>query len=146
MNDFLDWHDDDRSIPIAHTYRAIGTLAGFSAVFATCSLVLMGGQDHVAVGAEWFATAGIAAIIYVNGYVRAIRSGHSAVGLGVGRLVFGTSMYGAELVGAVVLMLGHVAGLYVAAVAMTALIAFMISGAWLLVAGVHQASHGDAAT
>ena len=124
-----------------HTYRAIGTLAGFSAVFVTCSLALMGGQGHAAVGAEWFATAGIAATIYVYGYVRAIRGGQSAIGLGVGRLVFGTSLYVAEVVGAVLLVLGYVAGLYVAAVAMMALIAFMISGAWLLVAGVHQSSH-----
>lgn len=42
-----------------------------------------------------------------------------------------------EIVGAAVLMLGHLAGLYVASVAMIANIAFFISGAWLLMVGVH---------
>ena len=124
-----------------HTYRAIGTLAGFSAVFVTCALVLMGGQGHTWVGAEWLATAGIATIIYVNGYVRAMRSGQSAVGLGTGRLVIGTTCYLAEVAGAFLLMLGQAAGIYLAAAAMTALVAFMISGAWLLVAGVHRDVH-----
>ena len=71
----------------------------------------------------------------------AIRSGQSAVGLGTRRLVVGTTCYAAEVAGAVLLMLGHVAGIYLAAVAMTALVAFMISGAWLLVAGVHRDIH-----
>jgi hypothetical protein len=39
-------------------------------------------------------------------------------------------------VGAVLLITGHVAGVYVAAVAMVVLLAFMISGAWLLIVGV----------
>jgi modulator of FtsH protease len=121
-----------------HTYRAIGTLAGFSAVFATCALALMGGQDHMAVGVEWLVVAGIATIIYAYGYVRAMRSGQSAVGLGIVRLLAGAACYVAEIVGAVLLMLGYVAGIYLAAIAMTALIAFMISGAWLLVAGVQR--------
>ena len=124
-----------------HRYRAIGTLAGFSAVLVTCSLALMGGQGHVAVGLEWLASAGTAMIIYVVGYVRAIRAGLSAVGLGSGRLVVGTACYVAEVVGAILLTLGYVAGLYLAAVAMTALMAFMITGAWLLVEGAHQAMH-----
>ena len=39
----------------AHRYRAIDTLSGMAGVFVICALVLMGGQDHVAVGIEWFA-------------------------------------------------------------------------------------------
>lgn len=34
-------------------------------------------------------------------------------------------------------MLGYIAGLYVAAVAMIVFFGFMISGAWLLLLGVH---------
>ena len=60
---------------------------------------------------EWLATAGIATIVYVNGYVRAMRSGQSAVGLGTGRLAAGTTCYVAELAGAVLLILGYVAGI-----------------------------------
>src|SRR5213076_560033 len=33
-----------------HRYRAIGTLTGFTAAFVICSLAVMGGQDHRAVG------------------------------------------------------------------------------------------------
>jgi len=36
------------------------------------------------------------------------------------------------------LLLGFVAGLYIAAVSMTILLAFTISGAWLLLVGAHQ--------
>jgi hypothetical protein len=118
-----------------HRYRAIGTLTGFTAVFAMCALALLGGQTHVAVGIEWAVIAGIAASVYVYGYVQAIRKGRSTVGLKPGRLVFGTACYGAEVVGAVVLILGYVAGLYVVAVAMVVMLAFLISGSWLLIVG-----------
>jgi hypothetical protein len=67
-----------------------------------------------------------------------MRSGQSAVGLGIVRLVAGATCYVAEVVGAVLLLMGYVAGIYLAAVAMTALVAFMISAAWLLVAGVQH--------
>jgi hypothetical protein len=36
-----------------HRFRAIGTLTGFIAAFVICSLALMGGQGHVALGVEW---------------------------------------------------------------------------------------------
>lgn len=124
-----------------HRYRAVGTLAGFSAVVLTCSLALMGGQGHMAVGLEWLISSGIATIIYVYGYLRARRAGHSEVGLGGARLVAGTALYLLEVLGAILLALGFIAGLYLAAVAMAALMAFMISGAWLLVEGAHQAMH-----
>ncbi len=32
-----------------HRYRAIGTLAGFTAAFIMCALVLMGNQNHLVV-------------------------------------------------------------------------------------------------
>lgn len=46
-----------------HRYRAIGTLAGFIAAFTTCALVLMGGENHVAVGIKWAAVSHVAACI-----------------------------------------------------------------------------------
>ncbi len=121
-----------------HRYRAIGTLAGFTAIFMICALALMGGQDHRAVGIEWLVVAAIAAVIYVNGYVQALRSGGSSAGLGIVRLVSGTACYVAEIAGAIVLAAGQVAGLYIASVAMVAFIAFSISGAWLLIVGVYR--------
>jgi len=121
-----------------HRFRAMGTLAGFTSVFAICALVLMGGQSHVAVGLEWFVVSGVVTIIYVNGYVQAIKQGRSAVGLGVRRLVTGTSCHVAEMIGALMLASGRAAGLYVAAVAMVIYVAYMVSGAWLLLVGIHQ--------
>ena len=73
-----------------HRFRAIGTLAGFTSVFAICALVLMGGQNHVAVGLEWFVVSTVATVIYVQGYVQAINQGGSAVGLLMHRLFGGT--------------------------------------------------------
>ncbi len=129
-----------------HRYRAIGTLTGFTAAFVICSLAVMGGQDHRAVGIEWLVLATVAAAVYVYGYVQAIRVGESAVGLRMARLVCGTGCYVAEAVGAALLIAGRIAGLYVAAVAMIALLAFMISGAWLLIVGVstRHPQHPDA--
>jgi hypothetical protein len=115
-----------------HRNRAIGTLAGFAAVFMICALVLMGGQSHVAVGIEWLAIAALAGIINVYGYVHALRTGGSPQGLSLGRVIIGSACYLAEMAGALTLSLGHIAGLYVAAVAMVMFFAMLLSGAWLL--------------
>ena len=95
----------------------------------------MGGLNHVAVGAVVAIIAALAAAVYVTGYVRATRSGHPA---SLSRTVTGTSLYLAEIVGALILMSGSIAGLYVAAIAMVANTCYMITGAWLLVVGVYQ--------
>jgi hypothetical protein len=73
-----------------HRYRAIGTLTGFTAAFVICSLAVMGGQDHRALGIEWLVVATVAGAVYVYGYMQAIRVGESSVGLGMTRLVGGT--------------------------------------------------------
>jgi hypothetical protein len=118
-----------------HRYRAIGTLTGITAVFVICALVLMGGQDHRAVGIEWLCVAAIAGAVYVYGYVRAVRLGGSAVWLRAHRVAFGSALHLAEIGGAALLIAGHISGLYIAALAMIILLAYMISGAWLLIVG-----------
>jgi modulator of FtsH protease len=120
-----------------HRYRAICNLTGLTHVFMVCALATMGDQDHLAVGAEWLVIAGIAVTVYVSGYVRARRGGRSSVGLSIQRLTVGVACYVVEMIGAVILMVGHIAGLYVASVAMIMNIGFFISGAWLLMVGVH---------
>ena len=119
----------------AHRYRAIDTLSGMVGVFVICALVLMGGQDHRAVGIEWFVVAAISFAVYVHGYVQAVRLGGSTAWLRGRRVVVIAMLYSAQLVGAALLVADHIAGLYVAAVAMVAALAFMITGAWLLVVG-----------
>ncbi len=123
-----------------HRARAIGTLAGFTAVFTICSLAMMGGQDHRAVGIEWLVVAGIAGIVYVYGYINAIRFGGSSLGLRSHRLTGGTALYIVETVGAALILAGKSSGLYLAAIAMVTLLPFTISGAWLLIVGVSQES------
>jgi hypothetical protein len=120
-----------------HRNRAIGTLAGFTAAFVICALVLMGGQNDQVVGLEWLVISSVAAIIYVNGYVQARKTGRSPLGLELYRLIFGTSLYVVEILGAVIFTLGYSVGLYVAAIAMVVLLAYTITGAWLLVVGVY---------
>ena len=119
----------------AHRYRAIDTLSGMTGIFVICALVLMGGQDHRAVGIEWLVIAAVSAAIYIHGYVQAVRRFGSAAWLRLGRAVVLAVLYTAQLVGAALLVADHIAGLYVAAVATTAALAFMISAAWLLVVG-----------
>ncbi|HEY3755713.1 MAG TPA: hypothetical protein VGL42_06150 [Opitutaceae bacterium] len=121
-----------------HKNRAINMLSGFTAVFMACGLALIGNQPLHALGLEWLVLWLVATGIFVRGYLRAIRAGMSSIGLTAPRLAGGTLCYVAEVVGAVLLILGHNAGLCVAAVAMIVLFAFLISGAWLLLMGIHE--------
>src|SRR5262249_47678692 len=123
---------------LTHRLRAINMLTGFTAAFTICALALMGGQSHQAVGTEWLVVASVAALSYVTNYVQAARRGGSTGELRPYRLVGGPACYVTQIVGAVVLILGHVAGLYIAAVGLVILFAFMISGAWLLLVAVHD--------
>ena len=64
----------------------------------------------------------------------------SSIGLNTPRLAAGTMCYLAEVIGAIFLILGHSAGLYIAATASIVLFASLISGAWLLIIGVYEDS------
>lgn len=120
-----------------HRHRAIGTLTGFTAAFVICALVLLGSKNYQVIGIEWLITSIVAAYIYVNGAIQARKSGRSALGLGLYRLIFGTSLYVLEILGAFVFTLGYSIGLYIAAIAMILLLAYTITGAWLLLIGVY---------
>jgi len=117
----------------AHRYRAIGTLTGFAAAFVICALALMGGQSHQAIGVEWLVVSTIAAAVYLAGYLAAVRTGRNRASVRVNRVVFGTLCCVAEMVGAALLIAGQSVGIYVAAVGMVVYVAFMITGAWLLI-------------
>lgn len=119
-----------------HKYRSINTLAGLTAIFVSCGLVLMPAQNHRAVGVELFIPALIGVSIYLYGFRQAFRFGSEP---SKHRLVIGSCIYIAELMGALVLISGSISGLYVATVAMVINVAFMISAAWLLVVSVYSA-------
>lgn len=118
-----------------HKNRSINTLAGLTAVFVRCGLVLMGGQNHRAVGIELLTIALLAGIIFVYGFRQAFKLGAQP---SKQRLLAGSGLYVAESVGAVVLVSGSIWGLYIAAAAMVVNVAFMTSAAWLLVVGVYS--------
>jgi hypothetical protein len=124
-----------------HRYRAIGTLAGFTAAFMICALALMGAQNHLSIGIEWAIIAGVGGYIYVNGYVQAVKTGGSRAGLSMVRLAAGSACYAAEIAGSIILAAGYIWGLYVAAAAMVVFFAIMISGAWLLIVRAHTHIH-----
>ena len=121
-----------------HFYRAIASLTGLAATFLQCGLVLMGGQDHRAVGAEILVVAAVACAIKVYGYRESVRTGQQMPRLTSYRTAGGVACYVAEIVGAAILIAGSIAGLYVAAVALMLNFYFEISAPWLLLVGVSK--------
>jgi hypothetical protein len=124
-----------------HRYRAVGTLTNFLGIFAVCALALMGGQHHAAVGTEWLLASTGAGVVYVYGYLRARTAGGSQTTLSLLRAVSGAGLYLAQIVGSILLLLDVTAGLYIAALAMVILTVYSVSGAWLLLVGVHLDEH-----
>jgi hypothetical protein len=121
-----------------HKNRAINMLSGFTAIFMASGLALIGNQDLGMLGFEWLVLWLIATVIFIRGYVVALRSGMSFIGLNTPRLAGGTICYLAEVIGAIFLILGYRSGFYIAAVAIIVLFAFLISGAWLLMIGIYE--------
>ncbi len=107
-------------------------LTGFTAIFMASGIALIGNQYLGVLGFEWLVLWLIATVITIRGYVVAIRSGMSSVGLNTPRLAGGTICYVAEVIGAISLILGYSSGLYIAAIAIIVLFAFLISGSMAL--------------
>jgi hypothetical protein len=121
------------AVDATHRSRAINTLAGLALVFMRCALVLMGAQNHWSVGTELFVVSGVSAAIFVKGYARATRT---SSGLRLSRIVGGSLVHLAEMIGAALFFARYIAGLYIAAVAIVTNTCYMITAAWLLVVGV----------
>ena len=121
-----------------HKNRAINMLTGFTAIFMASCFALIGNQYLGALGFEWLVLWLIATVIFIRGYVIAIRSGMSAIGLNTPRLAGGTICYLIEVISAIFLIGGYNSGLYIAAIGIIVLFAFLISGAWLLMIGIYE--------
>jgi hypothetical protein len=121
-----------------HKNRAINMLTGFTAIFMASSFALIGNQYLAMLGFEWLVLWLIATVVFIRGYVIAIRSGMSSIGLNMPRLAGGTICYLAEVISAIFLILGYSSGFYIAAIAIIVLFAFLISGAWLLMIGIYE--------
>lgn len=123
---------------VTHKNRAINMLTGFTAVFMACCFALIGNQRLGTLGFEWLVLWVIATAIFIRGYVIALRSRTSSIGLTAPRLAGGTACYLAEVAAATFLALGKVAGLEIAAIGIIVLFGFLISGAWLLMIGIYE--------
>src|SRR5580658_3187088 len=121
-----------------HKNRAINMLTGFIAIFMASGVALIGNQHLEVLGFEWLFLWLIATVVFIRGYVIALRAGMSFIGLSMPRLAGGTICYLAEVISAIFLILGYSSGLYIAATAIIVLFAFLISGAWLLMIGVYD--------
>jgi hypothetical protein len=95
----------------------------------------MGAQDHRAIGAELFVVAGVSGAVFVKGYANALRMGN---GLRLSRIVGGSCIHLAEMIGAALFFYGHLFGLYIASVAIVSNTCYMITAAWLLVIGAFE--------
>lgn len=120
------------AVDATHRNRAINTLSGLALVFMRCALVLMGGQNHRAIGAELLVVCGISAGIFIKGYTKALKM---SKGLRLSRIVGGSLVHLAEMIGAALFFFGHISGLYIAAMAIVSNTCYMITAAWLLVIG-----------
>jgi hypothetical protein len=123
------------AVDATHRNRAINTLTGLALVFMRCALVLMGAQNHQAIGAELFIVSGISGVVFFKGYTRAIRMSN---GLRFSRIVGGSLVHLAEMIGAVLFFFGYLAGLYIAAISIVSNTCYMITAAWLLVIGAFE--------
>jgi hypothetical protein len=116
-----------------HRHRARTILAGLTAVFIRCALVLMGGQNSQAVAVEVIAVLVVVEAILYRSIRLAARDADSRVLL---RAIGSFACLVLEQVGAVIVFFGSGWGLYVIALGMMSSFIFMVTGAWLLLVGV----------
>lgn len=104
------------------------------------AVALIAGLDLRALGAAWLVIAIVASVIFASGYPRTLKASGDHEAPRIDRIIVGSAVYLAEVVGAALLVCGVQPGLYVAAGALVARFALMISGAWLLVLGTRASS------
>ena len=117
--------------------RARMILAGLTAAFIRCSLALMGGQNGRAVALDLFVVCLFVNIMGLFSYAPVWKAPalHRPSLL---RMIGGIACYSIEMLGAALLFFGFCWGLTVAAVAMMANFAILISSSWLLLLGIRQ--------
>jgi modulator of FtsH protease len=129
---------DDLLKDVMHRARSIGTLTNFVGIFAISAAALMGEQTHVSIGIVWlFVSIGAGFVSHVRSWPTARRVSPPSRMTSV-RFMTGSALYLGEAVGAVLLISGLTAGLYVAASSMTLLAVYSVTGAWLLVVGARN--------
>ncbi|HEV3103658.1 MAG TPA: hypothetical protein VG426_15120 [Candidatus Dormibacteraeota bacterium] len=118
---------------VVHRHRARTILAGLTAVFIRCALVLMAGQSAQAVAVELFGVLVVVEAILYRSIRQAARDADRSV---LWRALGSFACLVLEQAGAVILFFGGGWGLYVVGLGMMSSFVFMVSGAWLLLVGV----------
>lgn len=126
-------HLEDITTDPVHRHRARTILAGLTAVFIRCALVLMGGQGAQAVALELIGVLVVVQVILYSSIRQAARSADRSVLL---RALGSFACLVLEQAGAVILFFGSAWGLYVVGLGMMSSFVFMVTGAWLLLVGV----------
>ena len=137
-------HLDEITSDPAHRHRARTILAGLTAVFIRCALVLMGSQSGQAVALELILVLlGVEVILYrsIRDALRSASAAHPGLLL---RTIGSFACLLIEQAGAVALFLGDASGLYAVGIGMMASFIFMVTGAWLLLVGVGTAQTAGA--
>jgi hypothetical protein len=116
-------------------HRSRTILAGLTAVFIRCALVLMGGQNAQAIAVELFGVLLVVEYLLFTSIRQAARSADQAV---LWRTIGSFACLVFEQAGAVILFAGNPWGLYVVGIGMMSSFIFMVTGAWLLLVGVGQ--------
>lgn len=119
---------------VMHRARSIGTLTNFGGIFVVSAVALMGNQTHVSIAIAWLVVALTAGFVYVRPWPTT-RLASPPTTLTSLRFATGSALYVGEIVGSILLLAGAMAGLYLAASAMTLLAVYSVTGAWLLVVG-----------
>ena len=126
-------HLDDIVGHPVHRHRARTILAGLTAVFLRCGLVLMGGQARQAIAVELIAVLVVVEVILYRSTREALASADMGVIL---RAVGSFACLVTEQAGALLFFFGAIWGLYVVGLGMLSSFVFMVTGAWLLLVGV----------
>ena len=118
-----------------HRHRARTILAGLTAIFLRCGLVLMAGQSRQAVAAEIFGVLVVVEVILYRSFTDALAAADRGVVL---RTLVSFVCLATEQLGAVALFGGAGWGLYLIGLGMLSSVVVIVTGAWLLLVGVES--------
>ena len=126
-----------------HRHRARTILTGLTAVFIRCALALMGGQNGQAIAIELIGVLLVVEFVLYSSIRQAMRSADQGVLL---RTIGSFVTLVIEQIGALILFVGDVRGLYVVGIGMMSSFIFMVTGAWLLLVGVGKGEPASASS
>jgi len=119
-------------------HRALAIIAGLGGAFIRCALVLMGGQNHQAVGVELLIISGVVTFIGLSSFRHSFKHSRISHKNVFYRSLMSVGCYVVEMIGAIILISGFISGLYIVAIALIANFYFWISGSWLLLVGISR--------